>query len=74
VGHTLATGRPGSRHPLSEAAPSAGQSDSVVANGNPHGDRKLSSAPDTAVADTLADGRPGSGAPLADARDERKDR
>jgi uncharacterized protein (DUF2267 family) len=43
-GHTLATGRPGSRRPLAEAAPSAAQFDSVVTADNPHGDSKLSSA------------------------------
>src|SRR4029079_2041283 len=42
-GHTLATGRPGSRHPLSESAPRSGQAESVAAE-NPHGDGKLSSA------------------------------
>lgn len=43
-GRTLADGRPGSRHPLSEAAPRAAQSDSVARAANPHADTKLSSA------------------------------
>jgi hypothetical protein len=43
-GNTLATGRPGSRSPLAEAAPRSAQSDSVVTAENPHGDTKLSSA------------------------------
>jgi uncharacterized protein (DUF2267 family) len=43
-GHTLATGRPGSNHPLSESHPHEGQAHSVVLEANPHGDRKLSSA------------------------------
>jgi uncharacterized protein (DUF2267 family) len=72
-GHTLASGRPGSRHPLSEAAPPAAQSGSVVASSNPHADRKLSTATAAPAAD-LATGRPGSEESLADARDERKDR
>jgi hypothetical protein len=42
--HTLADGRPGSRHPLSEARPERAQTDSVVRADNPHGDTKLSSA------------------------------
>src|SRR5262249_40389021 len=39
---TLAGGRPGSRHPLSEAGP-RGHADSIAA-ANPHADTKLSSA------------------------------
>lgn len=39
-GRTLATGRPGSRRPLAEAAPSAAQSHSVVSADNPHGDER----------------------------------
>ena len=42
--HTLATGVPGSHHPVSESAPPGAQSDSVVAADDPHGDRKLSGA------------------------------
>ena len=42
-GQTLATGRPGSSRPLSEAEPPPAQPDSVAA-ANPHADRKLSSA------------------------------
>lgn len=41
---TLASGRPGSHHPVSEARPAAAQAHSVVAEANPHGDSKLSSA------------------------------
>jgi uncharacterized protein (DUF2267 family) len=41
---TLASGRPGSRHPLSEAAPNRAQEHSVARSTNPHRDRKLSSA------------------------------
>lgn len=73
-GHTLASGRPGSAHPLSEAAPPGAQHDSVVATENPHSDSKLSSGHAPAGAETLATGHPGSSAPLAEAADERKDR
>ncbi len=41
---TLAHGRPGSRHPLSEAAPPSGQTHSVAANDDPHAETKLSSS------------------------------
>src|SRR5258706_8960273 len=44
VGHTLATGRPGSSRPLAEANPDRAQSQSVVATTNPHADSKISSA------------------------------
>jgi uncharacterized protein (DUF2267 family) len=73
-GHTLATGRPGSLHPLSEAHPREAQAESIARAENPHGERKLSSGrPDTAE-QALANGRPGASASLADARDERRDR
>jgi uncharacterized protein (DUF2267 family) len=42
-GTTLATGRGGSRHPLSEAHPPRAHAESVVHADNPHGARKLSS-------------------------------
>ena len=42
--HTLASGRPGSLHPVSESAPPAAQTHSVVREENPHGDSKVSSA------------------------------
>jgi uncharacterized protein (DUF2267 family) len=41
---TLAAGRSGSSHPLSEAAPSPGHEHSVALNPSPHGDTKLSGA------------------------------
>jgi uncharacterized protein (DUF2267 family) len=44
VHETLASGRPGSRHPLSEADHGNAQLHSVTRESNPHGDRKLSSA------------------------------
>ena len=70
-GHTLATGRPGSRRPLAEAAPSAAQSDSVVTADNPHGDSKLSSATDLAETTRVATARSGADYSIAEARDER---
>jgi uncharacterized protein (DUF2267 family) len=41
---TLASGRPGSRNPLSEAPPPSGQSHSIAASDDPHADTKLASA------------------------------
>lgn len=58
---TLATGRPGSRHPLSEAAPSSGHTHSVAQNDNPHEETKLSSShglTQERFDETLATGRP----------------
>ncbi|MCI0570308.1 MAG: DUF2267 domain-containing protein [Myxococcaceae bacterium] len=68
--HTLAEGRPGSRHPLSEARPERAQTHSVVRADNPHGDTKLSSATGLTQErehETLANGRSGSSRPLYDA-------
>lgn len=42
-GSNLASGRPGSRRPISEAAPRSAQTHSVVREDNPHGDTKVSS-------------------------------
>lgn len=42
-GTTLASGRPGSSHPVSEARPERAHTHSVVRNPNPHGNTKLSS-------------------------------
>jgi uncharacterized protein (DUF2267 family) len=75
--HTLAEGSPGSRRPLSEAAPERAQGESVARSDNPHGDTKLSSTAGTTQereaetlaqnqdaheADTLAGYRPARGA------------
>jgi len=70
-GHSLATGRPGSRRPLAEAAPAPGQSDSVVTADNPHADSKLSSAREPAESGRLATARVGADYPIAQAKDER---
>ena len=71
--NTLATGRPGSAHPLSEARPPEGQSHSVVREDNPHGESKLSSArglTQERLGDSLATGRPpGPARPLSEAAD-----
>lgn len=42
-GRSLATGRPGSAHPVSEARDDRTQDDSVARDANPHAGRKLSS-------------------------------
>jgi uncharacterized protein (DUF2267 family) len=63
---TLAAGRPGSHHPVSEQRPRA-QPDSVAA-ANPHATTKLSSAAGSAQEgrrDTLASGQPGSEQPIS---------
>jgi uncharacterized protein (DUF2267 family) len=70
-GHTLATGRPGSQHPLAEGYPPRAQSDSVVTSENPHADTKLSSAAVSTDEEALATGRPGATDSIAEAKDER---
>jgi hypothetical protein len=70
-GHTLASGRPGSLHPLADAGP-LGQTDSVVRSENPKADRKLSSAQGTTAEQThrtLAEGQPGSDHAISEERD-----
>jgi uncharacterized protein (DUF2267 family) len=57
---TLSEGRPGSRKPLSEAAPAHGQPDSLALSDNPHADTKLSSTTGTTQErehETLSRGR-----------------
>lgn len=59
--HTLATGRPGSLHPVSESRADRTQSHSVAAEPNPHGDTKLSGAvglTQEQLGETLATGKP----------------
>jgi uncharacterized protein (DUF2267 family) len=61
VGTTLAAGRPGSRHPISEAHPDRTQTHSVARESNPHGDSKISSAEgftQEQLHESLATGRP----------------
>jgi hypothetical protein len=59
---TLSEGKPGSRHPLSEARLDRAQSNSVARADEPHADTKLSSArglTQERLHETLAVGRPG---------------
>ena len=42
-GHTLASGRPGSRHPVAESGADRAQRESIARSDNPHGHEKLSS-------------------------------
>jgi uncharacterized protein (DUF2267 family) len=58
---TLAAGRPGSRHPLSESSPPAGHAQAVAKNDEPHAETKLSSAHGLTQerhGESLATGRP----------------
>ncbi|MDD9941622.1 MAG: DUF2267 domain-containing protein [Myxococcales bacterium] len=58
---TLAEGRPGSSHPLSEAAPETAHSESIARAREPHRDSKLSSSEGLTQErerETLARGRP----------------
>jgi len=60
-GERLAAGRPGSRHPVSEAHPQGAQTGSIAAD-NPHAESKLSSATGSTqerLHESLAEGRPG---------------
>lgn len=65
----LASARPGSTRPLSEAGPEAtAQSGSIAASDEPHAERKLSSG-QPQRGDTLSSGRPGSHRPLSEGED-----
>ena len=71
AGSTLATGRAGSGHPLSESRPDRAQASSVARGGNAHGETKLSSAQGPTqerLHETLASGRPGSTHPIAESK------
>lgn len=66
---TLAEGRPGSQHPISEYRSERAHTHSVVRADNPHGDTKLSSASGLTQErehETLAAGHPGSDRPLSE--------
>jgi uncharacterized protein (DUF2267 family) len=67
---TLASSRPGSAHPLSEAAPVSAHTHSVARNAAPHEETKLSASKGLTqerLDDTLGAGRPpGPARPLAD--------
>ena len=67
-GDTLATGRPGARDSLAEAAPPAGQSHSVAVEDEPHADTSLATARGISSErddDSLSKGRPGSRHPVS---------
>jgi uncharacterized protein (DUF2267 family) len=71
AGHSLSEGRPGSRHPVSEANDPLAHTHSVVRASNPHGDTKVSSAhglTQEQLGETLAEGHPGSSRPIAKTR------
>jgi uncharacterized protein (DUF2267 family) len=71
---TLATGKPGSEHPLSIAAVPEGQTHSIAREDNPHADTKLSAArglTQEREREALASGRGGPARPLSEATDER---
>ncbi len=58
---TLASGRPGSRHPLSESPTGQPQSDSIAQTPDPHADTKLSESRGSTQErqkETIASGRP----------------
>ncbi len=68
-GHHLADARPGSEHPVSEAAPSRAQSESIAANPDPHAGERLASAhglTQEREREDLAEGQPGSERSLAE--------
>ncbi|MDI3290009.1 DUF2267 domain-containing protein [Polyangium sp. 15x6] len=68
-GNTLATGRPGSQKPLSEARPERAHAESVVRTENPHGETKLSSSRGLTQVrehETLAEGEPGPRRPVSE--------
>ena len=70
---TLASGRPGSRHPVSEARPDRAHSHSVVKEDNPHGETKVSSAKGMTqerLGDSIASGHPGPRRPISEVNDE----
>jgi uncharacterized protein (DUF2267 family) len=62
-GTTLATGRPGSSHPVSEAPANRAQAGSIAASPEPHADRKLSSG-HVDAGRPIAEASPGSTRPL----------
>lgn len=70
--HSLATGKPGSLQPLSEAHPPGAHAHSVVCETNPHGDTKVSSTKGTTQErerESLATNEPQSRRTIADSSD-----
>lgn len=69
---TLASGRPGSEHPLSEAGPDHGQHDSLAMTPDPYAETRLSSTRGISTErsnTSIAEGRPGSQHPVAEGHD-----
>lgn len=70
---TLATGRPGSAHPVSESAPPSGHTHSVACSPVPHEETKLSTTrgpTQERFRETLAEGKPpGPARPVAETKD-----
>ena len=61
---TFASGRPGSRHPLSESRPTRAHRQSIAQTADPHSETKLSESHGTTqerLEETLASGRPKTG-------------
>lgn len=70
-GVTLASGRPGSRQPVSSSAADRAHSESVARSDDPHGDTKLSSSrglTQQRQGDSMAEGRPGPKHPMSATR------
>lgn len=70
--HTLATGRPGTRHPVSESRAEVAQAHSVVREANPHAETKVSSArglTQEQVGESLASAQPDSRRTISKASD-----
>jgi uncharacterized protein (DUF2267 family) len=68
TGRTLASGRPGSGHPLSESSADRAHRESLARAAEPHGQDKLSTShggADERRRDDLSTGRPGSTRPLS---------
>lgn len=66
---TLATGRPGGSHPMSESRPPSDVQSESVASADPHESSKLSTARGTTqerLGETLASAHPGAERPLSD--------
>lgn len=69
-GHTLATARPGSAHPLAESRAERAQSQSIARTPAPHGDTNVATTHGIQKAPSLASGKPGSERPLVDVQEE----
>ena len=70
--HTLATGKPGSGHPVNESSADRTQHHSVATSESPHDDSKVSTSSGLTqeqVGESLATGHPGSDRPLSDSED-----